>query len=131
VPDANAKLIRSLYEVFDDDVEAVVRHCADDVVFANPADAVDSGSRHGHDGARQWIKSLGGSFSAFNHEPVRIAAGDDSVAVDVHFTATGRESGVPLDHREGHLWSFRDGKIVRFEWFRDPEEPFRIAGAED
>ena len=32
--------------------------------------------------------------------------------------------------RQGYIWTFREGKAVRFRWFNDPEEALRAAGVD-
>ena len=34
----------------------------------------------------------------------------------------GRESGVPIDQRFGHVWKFEDGKVKSLEWFASFDE---------
>ena len=36
--------------------------------------------------------------------------------------ARGRGSGVVVEGRESALWSVRDGKVTRYEWFHGPED---------
>jgi len=40
----------------------------------------------------------------------------------------GRPSGAEVERRQGYLWTLRDGKAVRFEWFDDADEALRAAG---
>jgi ketosteroid isomerase-like protein len=50
-------------------------------------------------------------------------AGDRTAAL-VSYKARGRSSGVELEGRESALWTIRDGKAVRYEWFHDPNDAF-------
>jgi ketosteroid isomerase-like protein len=36
-----------------------------------------------------------------------------------------------LEKYEPHVWTLRDGKVVRFEWFNDRDEAERAAGLRD
>jgi ketosteroid isomerase-like protein len=47
---------------------------------------------------------------------------DDRVAVVVRYTARGRESGVDIQGHESALWTLRNGKVIRFQWFLKPDE---------
>ena len=38
---------------------------------------------------------------------------------------------VDLDKYEPHVWSFREGKVIRFEWFNDRDEAMTAAGLRD
>ena len=53
------------------------------------------------------------------------------VIATVLFTARGRASGAEVTNRLGYWWTFRDGRAVRAEWFRDPEAARAAAGLAD
>ena len=42
--------------------------------------------------------------------------------------ARGRGSGVEVEGRESALWTVRDGKVCRYEWFHEPMEGLEAAG---
>ena len=44
------------------------------------------------------------------------------------FRARGRDSGAQIEIEEQHLWTLRDGKILRIQWFHDVEEARAAAG---
>jgi ketosteroid isomerase-like protein len=44
------------------------------------------------------------------------------------FRARGRDSGAQIEVEEQHLWTVRDGKILRIQWFHDVDEARRAAG---
>jgi ketosteroid isomerase-like protein len=44
------------------------------------------------------------------------------------FCARGRDSGASIEIDEQHLWTLRDGKILRIQWFHDAEEARAAAG---
>lgn len=45
-----------------------------------------------------------------------------------HWSGTGKASGVRVDTRFVHVWTFRDGKIVRYRDFPDRDAALRAAG---
>jgi ketosteroid isomerase-like protein len=55
-----------------------------------------------------------------------IDAGDDVVVIGIA-RGTGA-SGVNVEWRQGYVWTVRDGKAVRFQWFNDPAEALEAAG---
>ena len=96
--------------------------------YVNPESAVEPGIRHGH---RGWLKVAESADKAFSHmslEPYETIEAGDRLLVLTIFRACGRDSGVELDVPEQHLFSFRDGKIVRLEWFHDEPAARRAAG---
>jgi ketosteroid isomerase-like protein len=59
-----------------------------------------------------------------------IDAGDQVVVIG---TLQGKMagSGAEIGHRQGYVWTIRDGKAVRFQWFNDPAEALAAAGVDD
>lgn len=53
---------------------------------------------------------------------------DERVLVFVRGTATGRESGVPVEVLAAHEFTFRDGLLVRFKVYLDRAEALEAAG---
>jgi hypothetical protein len=37
-------------------------------------------------------------------------------------------SGVPIELRQGYVWTIENGRAIRFRWFNDPEEAMAAAG---
>lgn len=125
----NLELVRRIYEVLDgDDVEALIELCAPDVEFVNPDDAIEPGTRRGHDGVRQYFATFYESFERWEARPLRTVAIGDRVVVEIAATMHGRGTGLSMDTGIGHIWTIRDGKIARWQWFREPEQAFRAAG---
>ncbi len=52
----------------------------------------------------------------------------DSFVVGVHRTATGSASGLSLEDRVFHVWTFRAGKAIRMELFDGEAEALEAAG---
>ena len=107
-----------LYELLDPDVELTLTD-----------DDLNSGPHHGRDGVRNYFRSWAGTWSEWHFRPERLVAiGDDQVAVDLHQRGRGRGSGVEVESRVAQLWTFRDGRVVRWEHFRTFEEALSAAG---
>jgi hypothetical protein len=99
---------------------------AEDLEYVNPPYAVESGTRVG----RRALGKIREVYPDFRWDPERfVDAGEDVVVIG---TARGTsDSGVQVTMRQGYIWTFREGKAVRFRWFNDPEEALRAAGVED
>ncbi len=50
-----------------------------------------------------------------------IPSGDKVLAL-VHWTGRGKGSGAEIEGRGAHLWTFRDGLVVRHDTYRDRDE---------
>jgi ketosteroid isomerase-like protein len=129
VGDAELDIVRRAYEVFDTDLEALLALCDEEVDWVSPDDAIEPGVRHGHEGVRNAYASTDAAFL----DPVHKILADPidagvSVLVPIVFYAEGRGSGMKLEKPEWHVWTVRDGRVVRFAWFHDEEQARREAG---
>jgi ketosteroid isomerase-like protein len=43
-------------------------------------------------------------------------------------TGRGQESGLVLDMRIGQMWTFRDGKVIRYQTFPTWQQALEAAG---
>jgi len=58
----------------------------------------------------------------------RLMDADDKVLAFVRITGVGRASGAEFDIRIAHLWTLRDGLIVRGEGYGDRDRALEAAG---
>ena len=77
--------------------------------------------------------ALAGWLSAWEH-PLRIEADQfiesgDRILALVRWKGRGKESGVGMEADGAHLWTFRDGLVVRFEVYRDRDEAQAALGS--
>lgn len=115
--DSNVELARAVYRALvDSGPTDELIHA--DAEYVNPPHAVEPGTR-------PWpvaLERLLDIYPDFTLEPEEYSpVGNDQVLVIVRARATGA-SGVTTDQRLAHVWTIRDGLIVRFEWFNDPAE---------
>ena len=118
-----AAIVRRLYEAFD-----AARFEADlfdpAVEYVNPADAIEPGTRKGTDQMRDALESVREGFGEAKVEVERLQEAGDSVAVRLSMGVRGPASGIEGAVPQSHLWTFRDGKVVRFEWSFDSDWAF-------
>lgn len=94
-----------------------------DVVFEDDILPDHAGETYrGHEGiarsARTWLEP----YERFTIELEDIVGSGDRL-VSVHrFWATARHTGIETELHYAYLWTFRDGKVVHFQSFRDVEE---------
>ena len=116
----NVEVVRQIYNggLIDRAVEDMRPLLAPDVEYVNPADAIEPGTRRGIDE----VMVAFGATSAFEtatSELRELFAAGHSVVAEVRFRARSRGSDVELTQEEAHTWTFRNGKVTRFEWSRD------------
>ena len=68
---------------------------------------------------RKWLSAW--------ERPLKIEAEDfiqsgDRILVLVHWTGRGKGSGVEIEGRGAHLWTFREGLAVGFDTYRDRDD---------
>jgi ketosteroid isomerase-like protein len=68
---------------------------------------------------REWLSTWERPFKIEAEELIQ--EGERILAL-IRWRGRGKGSGVAVDDRGAHLWTFRDGKVVRYETFRDPDE---------
>jgi ketosteroid isomerase-like protein len=84
---------------------------------------VEGPSRYrGFDGVREFLRDRLAIFMLSDVEVEEwIAAGDEVIAV-LHFRTRGRQSGVPLDFRQAHVWTVKDSKLTRLRIYQSKAE---------
>jgi uncharacterized protein len=129
VAEANVQRVREGFAAMQrGDVEALVALVHPNVAFVNPEYAIESGTRHGPDGYQIAILAMFDIFEDFEFATLELVDLDDRVLVRGRVVARAKGSGVPLDQPFGHVLTFEDGKLIRHEWYRTPEEAEAVAG---
>jgi ketosteroid isomerase-like protein len=110
------------------DVDAAVDVCHPEIEFLSVL-AV-SGRRYlGHAGVRDYFKDIASAWAEWRVEVHRIVPGPDGrVAIVMSMHVRGKESGAILSERTDHVWTLRDGKLLRNEPFREPGGALRELG---
>ena len=68
---------------------------------------------HGLEGVRRWNRDWLSAFGEFTAEVEEwVDCGDDVLAM-VRWHARGRLSGVPAQMLKAHVWTVRDGRLLR------------------
>jgi ketosteroid isomerase-like protein len=84
---------------------------------------------HGHDGIHEYFEDVASAWEHWTVEVERvIEAADGRVVIVMTMHARGRGSGATLAGRTAHIWTVRDGRLLRNELYRDPEQALRDVG---
>jgi ketosteroid isomerase-like protein len=127
----NVEIVQRIYaEGLLDRVEGHAELVASQFEFVNPPDAIDPGVRRGQEVADA-LRSLTDAFDRREHHLLRIFDAGDAVVAQVTFHGRGAMSGVELEQEEAHTWSFREGRLVRFEWGRNLGAALKAVGLDD
>ena len=116
----NVEIVRRVYAegLIDRAVDFIRPLLAADVEYVNPADAIEPGTRRGVDDVMQAFGAVEAFDTAMSELRELFPAGN-SVVAEIAFRARSRGSDVELTQSEAHTWTFRAGKVIRFEWSRD------------
>jgi uncharacterized protein len=119
----NTRLAQSAYEAFGrGDLAALAGLMADDIEWVSPGDPdhdPNAGTFKGKDAVLGWFGGLASTLEFTTFEPREFIAQDDKVVSLVYAEATARATGRAFVNHEAHVWTFRDGKVARFQIYLD------------
>ena len=128
VSEQNVEVVRQFYEAWSRDQYPGPMELTDpDVEYVNPGEAVEPGTHRGRSAFAEAIEKLLHSWEFWRAEIEEARPIGDHVAVVVTYRTRGRGSGMDIEGRESALWTFRNGKVVRYEWFKGTEEALAAA----
>lgn len=128
----NVEVVERLYEIWDRDGFGVVRDLMDpSIEYINPAYAVEPGTRRGYDEFALAVQSMNSIYPGRRLSPVKFYDAGSRVAVRVRVVARGAGSDVEVDSERGYVFDLRDGKVIRYAWFNDPDEALKAVGLEE
>jgi ketosteroid isomerase-like protein len=119
----NVEVVRRAYEAFNrGGPEAQLPLIHPDVEFEEPEFFPDRERQHGHDG---YLSSFAKVLEIFEVERVEaeelIDVGDDRVIAALYAVGRSKGEGVPGDYRRFEVWTIREGKVARLEFFDSKE----------
>lgn len=119
----NLEVIRAIYAAWDSG-HLGRRYMAPEVEYVNPPDALEGGTLAGAD-------SFNSVFEVYSDVEIEvdelIPAGEKVVMLG---SMRGRARATGLQMRRPHMqvWTLRDGKAARMQWFHTAGEALRAAG---
>jgi ketosteroid isomerase-like protein len=127
----NVEVVRRGYEAFNrGDIEGSLTTIHPEIewnTYIVPGPG--GGIYHGHDGVRQLWSDARNIFGDFRNEPERIIdVPPDRVVSFIRVCGIGKGSGIPVEARIAHLFTFRDGLAFRVRSYEDRDEALRAAG---
>jgi ketosteroid isomerase-like protein len=112
------------------DLDGALAVCHPEIEFLSVL-AVSGRRYHGHQGIREYFDDIASAWAEWRVEVHDIVAGPDGrVAIVMTMHVRGKESGAILSERTEHVWTLKDGLLLRNEPFREPGEALRELGVE-
>ena len=125
----NVELVRRVLDAFNRrDEEGMLADLHPEVEWVNPPDAVEPGIRSGHEEFAGASQAVADTFEDTHVEVHEAVDAGDQVVVVAKLRGRGRESGADFEVWLSYVFTFRDGKAARFEWFNSPTQAFEAAG---
>jgi ketosteroid isomerase-like protein len=111
------------------DPEAVAELVDPEVELRSVLGGVEGGVYTGAEGLSYWVEDLHATWDDYRAEVVDFREVADGRTVVVwHVRGRAKGSGVPLDDRIAHVWTWRNEKPWRAEAYTDPREAFEAIG---
>ena len=114
--------VRRSYEAFErGDMEAVVADMDEEIEWHQAQGLPHGGTYRGLDAVRRAIFDPLDEdwWDGFRADPTEFIDAGDQVVVLGRYTGRAKATGRALDVPFAHVWTFRDGKAVRFRQFLD------------
>lgn len=133
----NVELIRAVYaswgrgvddELWDQVAPEIVADVSRSAVIA------ESGVLHGREQLRARLNRWREAWEeGYRNDPEELIDAGDKVLAFIRVSGRGKASGVPVETRVAHVWTFRDGLCIRVEFFgkEDRAAAFEAAGLEE
>lgn len=99
-----------------------------EIEWVNSPDAVEPGTRRGIDAFAAAAESVSDAFEDARVEIDEMLDAGERVVVIATLRGRGRGSGADVERRQGYVWTMRDGRAIRFEWFNEADAALRAAG---
>jgi uncharacterized protein len=123
------EIVRAAYDaVSRADLDAVAEAVAPDVELIDP-DLPGGGTFRGPDGIRRFVQQWLDAFDELQIEVERLVPAGEKVVACLHQRGTST-SGVPVEMRDGHVWTIADGGVTRVELYLTHEAALAAAGAD-
>ena len=95
---------------------------------------LDLGGRtyRGHDGIGEYFDDIESAWDRWKVDVEQTVEGADGrVAIVMIMHARGYGSGLTLEDRMAHIWTLKEGRLIRNQLYRDPEHALRDLGVKD
>ena len=126
---AEIETLRTGYEAFNrGDWNALFELGPPDFELQTAERAISPGTYRGRDEARRFFEDLFEPFEEVVVEPQKFVESGNLIVVLVVVRSRPIGSSAVVENRIGHLWTIRDGQIVRLQVFPEREKALEAAG---
>jgi len=104
---------------------------AEDAEWVNPPDAVEGGTRRGFDAFNDAIANVFAAWDDVHFDTERVIENGDVVVALGALRGHIRGPGMAVEATHGQVWTFREGRVIRMQWFNTHTDAVQIAGARE
>ena len=128
----NVELVRAAYEAWNrGDLDAALRHTHTDIEFVQDSRIPGAVNLVCRSAVRTWLGSFQETWEWFRIGPERIEVVGDRVLVVARISAKGRLSEAEVEQRVGHVLTFHDGQILRWNSYAEVAEALEALGLQE
>jgi ketosteroid isomerase-like protein len=124
----NLEAVRAVFDAIGQRDLGALRGLTDPEVEWRSFFALGGGEYHGHDGLRQYLLDLDEAFEFLRPRVDDLLGIGETVVGVGGISYQGKGSGIEDDTPAGWVFSFRNGRLLRFRAFRDPEKALQVVG---
>ncbi len=128
----NVELVRQIWEAADRRDTATVLSLYDPEVELDltgfPEEAREGASYSGHEGLQRLFEEWRETWNSAESNLVELIEAGERVVGVYTYRGRGRASGVPIERTFAAVWTIRDAKAVRVEWFVGRGQALAAAG---
>jgi ketosteroid isomerase-like protein len=125
----NIELVREIYASWGEgDFTANVDLLDPHALFVIPTGFPDTGTYLGIEAIAEYTRGFLEPWTHITIAAEELLPAGDSVFASILSRSTGDSSGAATDFRYFQVWTFRGGRVIRLENFRDRGEALRAAG---
>lgn len=126
----NVEVVRRAFDAVDrGDFDGMAAELAPEFEYVATVDVVGRADR-GVQGFRRFLESFWGEFDEPNVEIRELIDAGDEVLTWVTFRDRGTQSGAETSLDLWHVWTLRDGKVLRGSGIQKPGRALKTAGPE-
>jgi uncharacterized protein len=124
----NVEIVRRCYDAYvRGDLDSALA-AFDPEIEIYDHDIPDSGEYRGLDGLLRWQDDWAASWDSWRWEPEEFIDAGERVVAALRVYAKGRGSGVELKRLDGAVWTLRDGKCIRLDYYGSKAEALEAVG---
>ena len=102
-----------------------------DAEWVNPPDAVEGGTRRGFDAFNDAISNVFAAWDDVHFDTERVIEDGDVVVALGALRGHIRGPGMAVEAQHGEIWTFRDSRVIRMQWFNTHTEALQNAGVRE